>query len=68
MWRKNSTKNTMFIRLTTGRVTLNGQQALVYVRVRRSDIERVQRQQQFVHALYEQIKAKKPTLPWQISS
>jgi len=32
---------------------------LVYVRVRRSDIERVQRQQQFVHALYEQIKAKK---------
>jgi len=45
--------------LPTGRVTLNGQQALVYVRVRRSDIERVQRQQQFVHALYEQIKAKK---------
>ena len=44
--------------LPTGRVTLNGQQALVYVRVRRSDIERVQRQQQFVHALYEQIKAK----------
>jgi len=45
--------------LPTGRVTLNGQQALVYVRVRRSDIERVQRQQQFVHALYEQIIAKK---------
>jgi len=44
--------------LPTGRVTLNGKQALVYVRVRRSDIERVQRQQQFVHALYEQIKAK----------
>jgi len=44
--------------LPTGRVTLNGQQALVYVRVRRSDIERVQRQQHFVHALYEQIKAK----------
>lgn len=44
--------------LPTGRVTLNGQQALVYVRVRRSDIERVQRQQQFVHALYEQIKTK----------
>jgi len=44
--------------LPTGKVTLNGQQALVYVRVRRSDIERVQRQQQFVHALYEQIKAK----------
>jgi len=48
--------------LPTGRVTLNGQQALVYVRVRRSDIERVQRQQQFVHALYEQIKAKKAYL------
>jgi len=45
--------------LPTGRVTLNGQQALVYVRARRSDIERVQRQQQFVHALYEQIIAKK---------
>jgi len=48
--------------LPTGRVTLNGQQALVYVRARRSDIERVQRQQQFVHALYEQIKAKKAYL------
>jgi len=48
--------------LPTGRVTLNGQQALVYVRVRRSDIERVQRQQQFVHALYEQIKARKAHL------
>lgn len=48
--------------LPTGRVTLNGQQALVYVRVRRSDIERVQRQQEFVYALYEQIKAKKAYL------
>jgi len=48
--------------LPTGKVTLNGQQALVYVTVRRSDIERVQRQQQFVHALYEQVKAKKAYL------
>lgn len=48
--------------IPTGRTTLNGQQALVYVRARRSDIERVQRQQEFVKALYEQVKAKKAYL------
>jgi len=48
--------------IPTGRTTLNGQQALVFVRARRSDIERVQRQQEFVKALYEQVKAKKAYL------
>jgi len=45
--------------IPTGKATLNGQQALVFVRARRSDIERVQRQQEFVKALYEQVIAKK---------
>jgi len=45
--------------IPTGKATLNGEQALVFVRARRSDIERVQRQQEFVKALYEQVRAKK---------
>ncbi|WP_018962768.1 LCP family protein [Coprothermobacter platensis] len=48
--------------LPVGKVTLNGAQALQYVRARKSDVERVQRQQAFISALYKQIKAKKAYL------
>jgi len=44
--------------LPTVEVTLNGSQALQYVRARKSDTERVQRQQAFIKALYQQIRAK----------
>jgi LCP family protein required for cell wall assembly len=51
-----NTRYNMVIPIPTGHVKLTGEQAFRYVHARNSDTERVQRQQKFVRAVFDQIK------------